>query len=417
MVELPIDFIRSGDILGKNYCFKKFSGGMSSTVDLMNGYKLTDKVLRKLITEYNVQCLCINDPSEDDRVVEFDEGFDEVARQKIISNFHECVSNIETNKVIDMKELQKIVYDIIENVSSSIKNGKGSFRTLSTTFFKVKSHDSYTWEHSVNTAIYAAIIGLSVPEILDETRHPKFPTSFTKPENLAFNMLLHDVGKIRIPLDVLNKNGRLTDEEFSKIQRHPYDGFVYLRKLNEQLQSNRMTPIPSYFMRGCLLHHQAYDGTGYPAFKAGNGELKTMTGKGIPIIGRIAAVADFYDALTSNRPYRLPFHPAEALKIILNERNRKLDSEIANILTKKIFPFPKGSTVMLSTGELAAVIDYTDRIGFFPVVRPFLKKIRQGGRERIIRLENRDPIKITSDSKVGIVINKQLYHATERTNN
>ena len=417
MIELPIDFIKSGDILGKNYCFKKFSGGMSSTVDLMKGYKLTDKVLRKLVTEYKVQYICIDEPSEGDRVVEFDEGFDEVARQKIISNFHECVSNIETNKVIDIKELQKVVYDIIENVSFSIKNGTGSFRTLSTTFFKVKSHDSYTWEHSVNTSIYAAIVGLSVPEILDESRHPKFPTSFTRPETLVFNMLLHDFGKIRIPLNVLNKDGRLTEKEFSTIQRHPYDGFVYLRKLNEQLQSNHMTPIPAYFMRGCLLHHQAYDGTGYPAFKAGNGEIKTMIGEGIPIIGRIAAVADFYDALTSNRPYRLPFHPADALRIILKERNQKLDSGIVEVLTKKIYPFPKGSTVMLSTGELAAVIDHVDRIGFSPVVRPFLRKIRQDGKERIIRLENRDPIKITSDSKVKIVINKQLYHAPEENNN
>ena len=96
----------------------------------------------------------------------------------------------------------------------------------------------------------------------------------------------------------------------------------------------------------------------------------------------------------------------------MKEKNKKLDSSIANILIRRISPFPKGSTVILSTGELAAVMGHADSMGFSPVVRPFLKKLRHGGKERIVRLENRESFTINAGSKVKIVINKHLYHAT-----
>ena len=413
MVELPVDYARPGDVLAKNHSFKKYSGGMSSTVDLMKGYKLTQRVLDKLKTEFKAQFLSIQDSSERWREIELEEGFDERARQKIVSAFTETVGNINNSRIIDIRAMESIVHDIIDNVSHAIRNGKGSFRTLSKAFYEVQAHDIYTWEHSVNTAIYAAIIALSVPKILDESKRYAFPATFSKPEILVFNLLLHDVGKIRIPLEVLNKPERLNKREVEVVQKHPYSGFVYLRKINESLQEQHMALIPSYFMKACLLHHQAYDGTGYPPLKINGHDPKPLKLDEISVVGRIAAIADYFDALSSNRPYRLPYHASDALKLALNERGKKLDPEITNIFTQRISPYPIGSTVILSSEELAVVTGYVNNSKFEPIVRPYLKKVRRNGKEAIIRLENRQSIKIVPQSKVQIVLNKNLYKVAE----
>lgn len=409
MIEVPIEYIRPGDVLGKNHTFRRYTGGMSSSVNLLKGYKLTGKVLEKLKRDYRVEYLCILDSVEGLNGDGYMPGFDENVRQAIVGNLRECVSAIETDKIIDLRQLRNVVRDILENVAAAVKNGGGSFRALSTAFHEVKSHDMYTWEHSVNSAIYAAVIALSVPSVLDETKRPNSPATFSKPEILIFNLLLHDIGKIRIPLSLLNKTEELTQAEVKSITKHPYDGFVYMRKINENLQKRHLPTIPAYFMRACLFHHQAYNGTGYPALRTPEDELEPLAGSDIPIVGRIASVADVYDALTSNRPYRLPFHPVDAFRKLMTERGKKLDPNITNVLLKRIVPFPKGSTVVLSNGDLAIVTGYADGNRFRPVVLPFLRKTWQGGKEHIIRLGNRDRVAITPSSKLKIVLNKSLY--------
>lgn len=407
MIEVPLSYVRPGDIVGKTQTFKKYSGGMSSSVDLMKGYKLSAKVISKLKNEYKVQYLCIVDP--DTQEYELEEGFDENARQRIVKSFSDNLSSIQTSAVIDMKALETVVKDIIENVSRSIKNGRGSFRSLSKVFYEVQSHDIYTWEHSVNTAIYTAIVGLSAPSILHEKQRMVSPATFSKAEILVFNMLLHDIGKIRVPIKILNKEHALSPSERKIIEKHPYSGFVYLRKINEEIAKRNMKPIPAYFMRACLQHHQAYDGTGYPAFRTKDDELKPLAGEEISVVGRIAAVADTYDALSSRRPYRLSYHPADALRMLKEQRGKKLDPKIVDIFTRRMMPYPKGTTVALSTGELAIVVGYSQDNNFHPIVRPYMRRVRRGGKERVIKLSGRDPISITPGSKVKILLNKDLY--------
>ena len=407
MIEVPIGYVQPGDIVGKAQTFKKHSGGMSSTVDLRKGYKLSARVLEKLRQAYEVQHLCILDPNDPDST--FEEGFDEVARQKIANSFIENLNTIQSSSIIDMKQLGAAVKDIIENVSRSIRNGMGSFRSLSKVFYEVQSHDIYTWEHSVNTAIYVAIIGLSVPSILNEKQQRLSPAAFSKVEILVFNMLLHDIGKIRVPVRILNKQEPLSAAEWQVVAKHPYSGFVYLRKINEQIELRHMPTIPAYFMRACLFHHQAYDGTGYPAMRTKEDELNPLVGDNISVVGRIAAVADMYDALSSERPYRRSYHPADALTMLREERNKKLDPRIVDIFVKRIAPYPRGTTVVLSTGELAVVVGHVDGNGFHPIVRPYMRRIRKGGKQRVLRLPPRDPIEIVPGSKVGIVLNKELY--------
>lgn len=415
MIEIPIDFVRPGDILAKNHSFKRFDGGLTASVDLMEGYRLTDRVLEKLKAEFNVGYLAIREPADADDTIRVQAGFDELARQKIVSSFHDNVGNLERTKIIDISQLHSVAYEILENVSSAIKNGEGNFRTLSRAFTEVRSHDTYTWEHSVNTAIYAAIIALADPSLLSSAAKRNRIRYNTREEDLVLNMLLHDLGKIRVPLEVLNKSEPLTEQEATKISKHPYDGFQYVRNVNKELTGRGMLPIPSYLMQACLLHHQSYDGTGYPALRPPTGgEVRPLAGLEIPIVGRIAAVADMFDALSSNRPYRLPYHPADALRILLSERGKKLDPSITHILVEQISPFPTGTSVMLSTGDLALIVGHERGNAFHPIVRPLMRKIRKGGKEHIIRLHDRDDIPILPGSKVRIVVNKKLYQTAPR---
>jgi HD-GYP domain-containing protein (c-di-GMP phosphodiesterase class II) len=410
MIEIPIDFIRPGDVIGKDQTFKRFGGGMSSSVNLMRGYRITQRVIDKLRNDFHVDFLCILETAEGNDEGEYDEGITEIERQRIVSDFHDCIGEIESNRIVDLKRLKEIVRDILDGVSTALRKNGSGLRTLSKTFYEVKSHDAYTWEHSVNSAIYAASIALTDPRVLDEAKQRTSITQFSKAEILLFNMLLHDVGKLRISINLLNKREKMTKTDIEQIKRHPYSGVVYIRKMNEELKQRALPLVPAYFMQACLHHHQSYDGSGYPGVSDGNGGLRPLAGSDIPVIGRIAAVADIYDAISSNRPYRLPYHPATSLKYLIDQKGKKLEPAIVEIFTKLIHPYPKGTTVNLTTGELAVVLGRADTRGFEPIVRPILRKVRDKGKERIIRLKNREEMTITQASRSQIVVNENLYH-------
>ena len=126
------------------------TGGMSSSVDLMKGYKLTSKVLRKLKNEFNVQYLCIHDPSMQN--VEFHEAIEEAERQSIVEAIVRNMSEVKKSNIINLKKLGDVVGQIISDVTEMIRKAKGNIRSLSKTLVQVQSHDTYTWEHSVNSA-------------------------------------------------------------------------------------------------------------------------------------------------------------------------------------------------------------------------------------------------------------------------
>jgi len=242
-------------------------------------------------------------------------------RQKINDTMIESINQLKTSGTIDIKIMEDAVDSIINNILNLIKEGKGRFSTLSQTFSKL---DKGTWVHSVNSAIYALIISYALPDIF-ESKSEYSVSTYNRSQILVFNMLLHDIGKIRIPEEILNKKERLTPREIAIIQRHPYEGSIYLKKVNEKLKQKNMKLIPSTFRVACLHHHQYYNGSGYPAVKIGIDEVRPLVEREIPIIGRIASVVNVYDSLTSKQPWRLPMHPTDAIKVLEKEASKKLD--------------------------------------------------------------------------------------------
>jgi HD-GYP domain-containing protein (c-di-GMP phosphodiesterase class II) len=411
MIEVPIDYATPGDVLGKYHIFRKYEMGMSSTVDLERGYRLTDRVIRKLKYEYRVQYLYIEDPSPDMKDVHFLEPFNETERQQGIATIIHSMNRVKSSKILDLRVFGAVVEDILRNVFNILKHGRGSFKLLSNTFIRVQSHDLYTWEHSVNTAIYAAIIALSSPGLFDSMGTTYSVGRTSRLENLVLNMLLHDVGKIKIPEEILNKPTRLEPGELALVQKHPTLGIAYIREINAQLEKSGLPWIPSYLMQACLVHHQAYDGTGYPRLRAIGRESRLLAGEEIPLLGRIAAIADVYDAITSSRPHRSPFHPMDAIRILRFEKEKRLDPGLTEAFIRNIFPFPVGSTVVLSTKELAVVVGYHQDNKFEPVVKPIMKKVIRDGKEEVVRLPwmQQQNIAITSSAKTKILVNKDIY--------
>jgi HD domain len=204
----------------------------------------------------------------------------------------------------------------------------------------VKSYDEYTYHHMVNVCILslalARAIGLSRDHAIA----------------LGIGGLLHDVGKVKVPAEVLQHDGALDEEQWRLIQRHPVDGAGLV------LITSRNAYHPA--VATVLEHHAAYDGSGYP----------TLSGRRSPSLpARIVSVADCFDAVTSKRSYRKPEERRQALSLLQAGAGRAFDPRVVRTFVRMVGIFPVGSLVRLSSGEVAVVVRNHDRLLARPVVR------------------------------------------------
>ncbi len=212
---------------------------------------------------------------------------------------------------------------LITNIVEQILENKDTMVNL----IDLKYYDDYTFFHSVNVAVLSILVG----------------SEYGLDKNELFNVglasILHDIGKMFVDKNILNKPGKLTQEEYEAVQEHPAFGFNYLKESYE---------IPTSAYVAVLQHHEKYDGTGYPMKKAK---------EEISIIGRIIGVADVYDALTSTRPYRKSLLPSEAMEYIMANGGIMFDVKLTKIFARKVAPFPMGTYVKLSNGLTGIVAD------------------------------------------------------------
>lgn len=201
----------------------------------------------------------------------------------------------------------------------------------------LKSFDEYTYHHSLSVAVVSIAIAQAIG------------FSNRNLKQMGKCAMMHDIGKIAIPLQIINKSSRLDAEEYRIIKNHSPEGFKYLA--NKEIGNDEL-------WYGVMYHHEKYDGTGYPL---------GLRGDEIPLLSRIIAVADVYDALTSNRPYRQPMQPAEAMEYIMSGVGTFFDYDIVMAFLSKINPYPLGSLVELSNGKIAMVIN--NEFALRPVVQ------------------------------------------------
>jgi putative nucleotidyltransferase with HDIG domain len=226
---------------------------------------------------------------------------------------------------------------LVEEITASVSRNEGALISL----VRLKHKDDYTYMHSV--AVCALMVALSRQLGMDDKQ--------TKQAGLAG--LLHDIGKSAIPLDILNKPGKLTDEEFDIVRGHPKAGHEIL------LASNGVDEVA---LDVCLHHHEKVDGTGYP-HKLPNDEIS--------IFAKMGAVCDVYDAVTSNRPYKEGWEPGVSLQRMAQWSKTHFDDRVFKAFVKSVGIYPIGSMVMLQSGRLGVVVDQNPVSLLKPLVKVF----------------------------------------------
>lgn len=250
------------------------------------------------------------------------------------------MSGVAKDGQVDYERSESFVQDVIGSVS------RNPDAMVSLT--KLRSFDEYTFTHCINVSVLATAFG----DFMGLTGD--------KLHQLGMAALFHDLGKALVPQDILNKPGKLSDEEFEEMKQHPVRSFGVLRNRGD---------VPPAILRGIVEHHEKFGGNGYP---------RKLAGDAIHPYARIIAVADVYDALSSRRVYKPPMSPNKALTIIYGMRGKDFHPGHAERFIKFLGIFPVGSLVRLSTGEHGVVaasnpdapLRPTVIIGWDPNVKP-----------------------------------------------
>jgi HD-GYP domain-containing protein (c-di-GMP phosphodiesterase class II) len=226
----------------------------------------------------------------------------------------------------------------------------------------VKSYDEYTYHHMVNVCI----LTLALARAIGLPRERAIA--------LGIGGLLHDVGKVKVPQEVLQHDGALDEEQWRQIRRHPVDGAGLI------LVTTRDPLHPAVSV--VLEHHAAYDGSGYPS----------LSGHRSPSMpARLVAVADSFDALTSKRSYRKPEERRQALSLLQAGAGRSYDPRVVRTFVRLLGVFPVGSLVQLSAGDIGVVIRNHERLLARPSVRLVLDRHGDPVDPIEVDLAERDP--------------------------
>lgn len=275
-----------------------------------------NKKIIKRIHNYGIRYVYIY--SEDNMPQEISNNSLEIKYEILSDKMENVFADIKIGKKIILTEINEEVNELVDEVLKN-DNILGRIREL-------EEKDDYTFNHSLNVSMLATMLGKWLGYSMKQIKQ------------LALTGLFHDIGKLKVPDNIINKPGELTELEFGKIKEHPIYGYNILKET---------VGISNNISLGVLQHHEREDGSGYPLGLKGN-EIHEYA--------KIIAVCDTYDAITSNRVYKPKSSPFFAAEILEEKSFTVLEPRITRIFLDKIAGFYVGCTVLLSNGQEGDIV-------------------------------------------------------------
>lgn len=240
----------------------------------------------------------------------------ESVKKRVSEGMQYIYSNVESEHLAETAD--SIAVDLMKSIEEN--------DAIAVDIGMLKVSDEYTFKHSVDVATIGMVIA------------SKYGMTKKQVHDIGIVGLLHDIGKSKIPNEVLNKAGKLTDEEFAIMRQHPVIGYHILQEKKN---------VSKEIMEGVLEHHEKINGKGYPI---------GLSGEKINPYAKVIAVADIYDALVTERPYKKPMTQRDAVEMIMAMTDEIEINAMKSFLNSVIL-YPVGSTVQLSNGETAKVVE------------------------------------------------------------
>lgn len=325
MIRLPVKRLKPGMIMAQSILNRK---GASY---LTKGTALNSQYIQQLnqigVTHVNVTSM---DPNV--KVVPPPDVVQDETRQAAVVHLADFYDRVEKDGSMEVDQLQNVSEQIVMDLVTQPDN--------LVQMTDLRLFDDYTFSHSVNVAALSAMLGVALKfsqrDLLD----------------LTLGALLHDIGKLEVPLDVLNKPSSLNDAEFAIIKNHPVSG--YTRMMNMNLKKLNVRVLSAIARQ----HHEHMDGGGYP---------DRLKGGQIHRFAQIVSIADVYDALTSTRPYKKPYPPHVAYKIMTRCSGKQFNESILNLFFDHVAIYPVGCNIKTNWG-IGIVKDVRVGMTRFPIV-------------------------------------------------
>lgn len=340
MLRLAIDQLQPGMVTARNL--------FSANGNLLLSQDITlDESMISRLASMDIDSIFVNHPCLE---IETPEIINEQTRVETIKLTHSAFENFEKCRTLNLTGIRQMMKKVIEDVAEN--------RHILIPLTDIRAQGDYTFGHSINVCLLSVMIGVKIQLTEQELA------------DLAMGALLHDIGMMLVPDDILNKTEPLSVEERTLIQEHTESGFEILR---------RVGPIPLVSAHVAYQHHENFNGSGYS---------RALSGEDIHLYARIVAVADLYDAITSDRPYRKAFLPHEAYEIMSASRGTKLDPQLTAVFLENVALYPLGATVLLDTGEVGVVVQVFPKLQARPRVKIILDRVGRpwSGPEKVVDL-------------------------------
>jgi HD-GYP domain len=357
---VPIQYVKPGSFLAKTIYDDR------GTILLREGVQLTENYIKRVV-QLGMFSMYINDEYSGKNVEDI---IKPELRQKAVRtikdtfysfekfNLNATKNNMQDKKyILEKQNYFKSISEIVKEIMEELLCRK----TVLINIVDIKSMDNYTYQHCVNVAVLSLTLGIQLQ--LDRK----------KLYDLCLGALIHDIGKALVPETILKKGDKLTEEETGIVREHTKKGYDFLKGSVDISATSRII---------ALQHHEREDGKGYPDMRK-NDETNELA--------KIVAVADVYDALTSDRPYRKAMSPNDAIEYIMANGQTQFSYEVVKAFSRCIVPYPEGTIVRLSNGEIAVVEEVYPNFVLRPKVKIINKKNENG--EAIYR-DLRDELEI-----------------------